>query len=164
VPDAAPDASGAPTGALDAWSAIVTVYQSVLHDLVATLEREAGIDSGVFSALAYLERAEPPHRMRMSELQRLLHPRYSQPGFSRLVARMETDGFVVREPDPEDGRAVQVVSAPAGRRRYRRANVVYAAEVERLVGRFLAPEQCQELIGLLGRVGAERPGGRDVRP
>ena len=36
----------------------------------AALDDEAGMDSGVFSALAYLERAEPPHRMPMSELQR----------------------------------------------------------------------------------------------
>jgi hypothetical protein len=34
------------------------VYQSVLHDVVAALDDEAGMDSGVFSALAYLERAD----------------------------------------------------------------------------------------------------------
>jgi DNA-binding MarR family transcriptional regulator len=134
---------------LDAWGAIVAVYQSVLHDLVNVLEREVGMDSGVFSALAYLERATPPHRMRMSELQRLLHPRYSQPGFSRLVSRMEADGLVAREPDPDDGRAVQIVTTRVGRSRYQRASDIYTPEVRRLVGRFLSPDQCRALVVLL---------------
>lgn len=135
---------------LEAWTAIVGVYQSVLHELVAVLEREVGMDSGVFSALAYVERADPPHRIRMSELQRLLHPRYSQPGFSRLVSRMQAEGLVVREHDPDDGRAVQIVTTRAGRSRYRRASDVYAPAVQRLVGKFVTPEQCRALVALLG--------------
>ncbi len=137
------------TPELDAWGAIVSIYQSVLHELVNVLEREVGMDSGVFSALAYLERAVPPHRMRMSELQRLLHPRYSQPGFSRLVSRMETDGLVAREPDPDDGRAVQIVTTRAGRNRYQRASDVYTPEVRRLVGQYLSADQCRALVALL---------------
>ena len=35
-----------------AWSALVAVYQAVLHDVVRALEDDAGIDSGAFSALA----------------------------------------------------------------------------------------------------------------
>jgi DNA-binding MarR family transcriptional regulator len=147
--DDAVGANHADSPELDAWAALVAVYQSVLHDLVTVLEREVGIDSGVFSTLAYLERALPPHRIRMSELQRLLHPRYSQPGFSRLISRMEADGLVEREPDPDDGRAVQIVTTRAGRTRYRRASEVYAPEVERRIGRFLTTDQCRDLVSLL---------------
>ena len=68
------------------------------------------MDSGVFSVLAYIERADPPHRMPMSELQRAMHPRYSQPGFSRLVQRMEADGLLERRPDPADRRATIVMT------------------------------------------------------
>ena len=97
---------------LRAWSAVVGVYQSVLHDVVRALEDEAGLDSGVFSALAYLARAEPAGRLRLSELHELMHPRYSQPGLSRLVQRMEADGLVERRPDPGDGRAVGARADP----------------------------------------------------
>ena len=37
-----------------------------------------------------------PGRLRLSELHELMHPRYSQPGLSRLVQRMEADGLVER--------------------------------------------------------------------
>ena len=150
------DGRAGPTDALDAWSALVAVYQGVLHDLVGALDHDAGMDSGVFSALAYLERADPPHRMRMSDLQRLLHPRYSQPGLSRLVQRMEVDGLVERHPDTDDGRAAVVVTTPAGRARYRRSNAVYTAAVRDRFGRHLDAAERRALTGLLDAVVARR--------
>ena len=137
--------------AVEAWSAIVAAYQSVLHELVAALEDEAAMDSGVFSALAYLDRAVPPHRLPMSRLQRMMHPRYSQPGFSRLVSRMEQGGLVRRRPDPEDGRAVVLVSTSTGRDRYQRADAVYRATVTERMGP-LSAEQCRTLVALLAPV------------
>jgi DNA-binding MarR family transcriptional regulator len=139
-----------------AWSTLVAVYQGVLHDVVALLGEQAGIDSGVFSALAYLERADPPHRLPMSELQRLLHPRYSQPGLSRLVQRMESDGLVERRRDPVDGRAAILVSTRAGRLAYRRANSVYTAAVHEHFGRHLGKGEGKLLSDALSRVAARR--------
>jgi DNA-binding MarR family transcriptional regulator len=67
-----------------------------------------------------------------------LHPRYSQPGLSRLVQRMESDGLVERRRDPVDGRAAILVSTRAGRRAYERANSVYTAAVHEHFGRHLS--------------------------
>ena len=53
--------------------------------------------------------------MRLSELHELMHPRYSQPGLSRLVQRMEADGLVERRADPDDGRATVLQMTRAGR-------------------------------------------------
>jgi DNA-binding MarR family transcriptional regulator len=149
------------TTPLETWSVLVGVYQAVLHDVVQALGDRAGIDSGVFSALAYLERADPPHRMRMSELQAQLHPRYSQPGFSRLVQRMETDGLVERRTDPDDGRAAILVSTRTGRRVYARANAVYSAAVQEHFGRHLAAGDgtavATALTGVARRRAAEPP-------
>ena len=132
------------------------VYQAVLHDVVTALGEQAGMDSGVFSALAYLERAEPPHRMAMSELQRLLHPRYSQPGFSRLVQRMEADGLVERRRDPNDGRAAILLSTRVGQRAYARANAVYAAAVDEHFGSHLHRNEAARLAADLKQVIARR--------
>jgi DNA-binding MarR family transcriptional regulator len=70
---------------------------------------------------------------------------------------MQAEGLVVREHDPDDGRAVQIVTTRAGRSRYRRASDVYAPAVQRLVGKFVTPEQCRALVALLAQVGG--PGG-----
>jgi DNA-binding MarR family transcriptional regulator len=130
---------------LDAWSALVAVYQSVLHDVVRALENDAGMDSGVFSALAYLARAEPRGRMRLSELLELMHPRYSQPGLSRLVQRMEADGLVERRADPDDGRATVLQMTRAGRARFVRADAIYADAVREHFGRHLEPVDARTL-------------------
>ena len=138
------------------WSALAGVYQSVLHDVVAALDEEAGIDSGVFSALAYIERAAPAHRLPMGELQRLMHPRYSQPGFSRLVQRMEADGLVERRPDPEDRRATIVVTTRAGRKQFRDANTVYVEALRNSFGRHLSADDHARLAAILARVSEKR--------
>jgi DNA-binding MarR family transcriptional regulator len=136
----------------DAWSALVTVYQSVLHDVVRALENDAGLDSGVFSALAYLARADPPGRMRIGELLELMHPRYSQPGLSRLVQRMEADGLVERRADPDDGRATMLFTTRAGRARFTRADAVYTDAVREHFGRHLPAVDARALERVFGTV------------
>jgi DNA-binding MarR family transcriptional regulator len=147
---------GAANDAPPSWSALVGVYQSVLHEVVAALERDAATDSGVFSALAYLARAQPRYRMAMADLQRAMHPRYSQPGFSRLVQRMEADGLVERRPDPEDRRAMIVGMTRAGRKQFREANEVYAAALRGSFGRHLRDDEHARLESILTRVAQRR--------
>ena len=144
---------------LAAWSGLVAVYQSVLHDVVRSLEDDAGLDSGVFSALAYLARAEPLGRMRLSALQALMHPRYSQPGLSRLVQRMEADGLVERRADPGDGRATTLAMTRAGRSRFAKADAVYTAAVMEHFGRHLSGAQARALAAALSPISR----GRTIR-
>jgi DNA-binding MarR family transcriptional regulator len=106
----------------------------------------------VFSALAYLARAEPAGRLRLSELHDLMHPRYSQPGLSRLVQRMEAEGLVERRPDPDDGRAALLVMTRAGRTRFNRADAVYTAALREHFGRHLSVAQARALEAALAPV------------
>jgi DNA-binding MarR family transcriptional regulator len=138
---------------LAAWSALVRVYQGVLHEIVRALERDAGIDSGMFSVLAHLERAEEPGRMPLNELQRLMYPRFSQPGLSRLVQRMESAGMVERRRDPNDGRATILVATRAGRARFRRANATYDEALHEHFGTHLSAAERKRLAADLDRVG-----------
>jgi DNA-binding MarR family transcriptional regulator len=126
---------------LETWSALVAVYQSVLHDVVGALENDAGIDSGMFSALAHLARAEPAGELPLATLQELMHPRYSQPGLSRLVQRMERAGLLERQVADHDGRAVVVALTRRGRTHYERANAVYNAAVREHFGAYLSPAE-----------------------
>jgi len=145
----------------------VAVYQSVLHDVVRALENDAGLDSGVFSALAHLVRAEPAGRLPLAELQELMHPRYSQPGLSRLVQRMEADGLVTRRRDPADGRATVLVLTRAGSARFERADAVYREALREHFGRHLTTAQARALETALDPVVRGRAispdGSRSVR-
>jgi DNA-binding MarR family transcriptional regulator len=135
-----------------AWETLVDVYQSVLPDVVGALEDGAGIDSGVFSVLGWLGRAEPPGRMRFSTLHRHLRTRYTQPGLSRLVQRMEAHGLVERRPDPSDGRGVQVVCTRTGRTQHRRAEQVYHAALRDRLGSAITEDEARALTDVLARV------------
>jgi DNA-binding MarR family transcriptional regulator len=129
------------------WSALVDVYQPVLRDVVAALERDAGIDSGTYSALAYLDRAGG--RIRLRELHDLMRVRYSQPGLSRLVQRMEQDGMVERHVDPDDRRGTRISLSRAGRRRFRRAHAVYETALDEHLGRNLSATSANTLARAL---------------
>ncbi|MDZ4828097.1 MAG: MarR family transcriptional regulator [Actinomycetota bacterium] len=148
------------TEPVPSWSALASVYQSVLHDVVAALDEYAGMDSGVFSALAYLERAKPRHRLPMGELQRAMHPRYSQPGFSRLVQRMEADGLVERRRDLDDRRATIVVTTRLGRKEFTAANEVYGEALQTSFGQYLRDDEHARLATLLAGVTSRR--GREL--
>jgi DNA-binding MarR family transcriptional regulator len=139
------------------WSALVAVYQPVLRDVVAALERDAGIDSGSYSVLAYLDRAGG--RMPLRELQELMRVRYSQPGLSRLVQRLERERLVARVTDADDRRATIVRLTPTGRVRFRRAHDVYTAALEEHLGRHLVSGPVAALTEQLERLGARVGGG-----
>jgi DNA-binding MarR family transcriptional regulator len=136
------------------WTALVAVYQPVLREVVDALEREAGIDSGTYSALAYLDQAGG--RMRIGDLHALLRVRYSQPGLSRLVQRMERDGIVERRIDPDDRRGTVVSLTRAGRTRFRRAHDVYTAALDEHLGRNLSDTTLASLTRVLEGVAAQR--------
>ena len=136
------------------WSALVDVYQPVLRDVVAALERDAGIDSGTYSALAYLDRAGG--RMQLRDLHELMRVRYSQPGLSRLVQRMEAEGIVERRVHPEDRRGTVVALTRSGRSRFRRAHDVYTVALDEHLGANLSPADAVELTRALEALGARR--------
>jgi DNA-binding MarR family transcriptional regulator len=140
------------------WSALVAVYQPVLRDVVTVLERDAGIDSGAYSVLAYLDQAGAP--MPLRELQQLMRVRYSQPGLSRLIQRMERDGVVERRVDPDDRRATFVGLTRTGRARFRRAQDVYSTALDEQLGRYVPATEAAELARALRAVVAARPAGR----
>ncbi len=110
----------------------------------ATMEREfteADIWVGVlpkeYGVLYALSTA--PDGLRISELcdDVLL----TQPGMSRLVARLEQRALVERGDDPDDARACRIRLTPAGIETQRRVGAAHARHVARAMTRALDPEQ-----------------------
>ena len=136
------------------WRALVDVYQPVLRDVVTALEDEAEIDSGTYSALAYIDQAGG--RIRLRELHDLMRVRYSQPGLSRLVQRMEADGIVERRVDPDDRRGTVVALTRPGRVRFRRAHTVYEAALDAHLGVHISASEAATLARALEALAARR--------
>jgi DNA-binding MarR family transcriptional regulator len=71
---------------------------------------EAGLSPSQLSALAAIDRHGS---MTLGEL--ATHEGVAPPTVTGIVARLEADGNVAREPDPDDRRIVRVVATPQGR-------------------------------------------------
>ncbi|HEU0205168.1 MAG TPA: MarR family transcriptional regulator [Pseudolysinimonas sp.] len=68
-----------------------------------------GLSHGLLSALAVVAKRGP---LRLSDLAQL--EGVSAPSMTRTIAELEARGYVVRRPDPVDGRAALIAAADAG--------------------------------------------------
>ncbi len=116
--------------ATDAWEALFRAQVAVMRQITAMPE---------FSKLSMREydvlfnlRTCPGGKSRLVDLNR--HLLISQPSLSRMVVRLEDQGLVTREPDPEDQRATQLSLTAKG------------LELQQQIGR----EHVKHLYGLLG--------------
>ncbi|HEX6458326.1 MAG TPA: MarR family transcriptional regulator [Thermoleophilaceae bacterium] len=73
-------------------------------------EADAGLSPSLTAALATLERHGPLTPSRLAEVERI-----QRPTVTRLVATLEEDGLVTREPDPDDRRVSHIRITKEGR-------------------------------------------------
>jgi DNA-binding MarR family transcriptional regulator len=109
---------------LDTWRAFLNAHarvtRAISHDLAA-----AGLpDLSVYDALWALYKR--PLRVNQLADAVVLSPT----AMSRFVDRLERDGYVRREPDPGDRRALQVTITDDGRKLLRRMWPIYERGIE----------------------------------
>lgn len=130
------------------WRSFLRAHASV----VARLERdlaEAGLPIAWYDVLLQLVEA-PGHRLRMAELaSRVL---LSRSGLTRLVDRLQGEGYVRREPAPDDARGMYTVLTRAGFEALRAAAPVHLAGVRDHWLAHFSDDELRVLGGLLGRV------------
>jgi DNA-binding MarR family transcriptional regulator len=85
----------------------------------------------------------PEWTMRMSELAERTSASLSR--LSHLVKRLETRGYVRREPDPTDGRFTNAILLPAGMHKLEEAAPSHVAFVRHLVIDSLSAERLRRL-------------------
>jgi DNA-binding MarR family transcriptional regulator len=83
---------------------------------------EAGLSLAKLGALRHLMLAAEP--LTLSQLAE--RHCCGKSNVTQLVDRLESDGYVARENDPEDRRTVRATVTPAGRAAYERASVLLA--------------------------------------
>ncbi len=92
---------------LDPYESLGFHCNLTLKAFVAALEgrlKGTRVSPAQFMALAHLTALGPLSQSSLSNLLSITHPTTV-----RLVDRMERDGWVTRQPDPDDGRANRVV-------------------------------------------------------
>ena len=120
--------------ALGAWRAFLTAHALLTRRISRDLVAEGLPDLGWYDLLWALRRS-PGRRLRVNELAREVV--LSPTAMSRFVDRVEAAGYVRREPDPADRRALQVAITDEGIALLRRMWPIYRAGIERHFTAFL---------------------------
>lgn len=130
------------------WRSFLRAHASVLRELERELT-EAGLPLGWYDVLLQLAEA-PGRRLRMAELaERVL---LSRSGLTRLVDRLQTEGFVRREPSRDDARGTFTVLTRDEFEALRRTAPVHLAGVRDHWLAHYTDDELRVLGGLLERL------------
>lgn len=138
-------ADGVPRERADAraaWHRLLQVSSRVLGELDRTLDREHRMRVNEFDVLITLDNADG-RRLRMTDLARAVM--LSSGGLTRLVGRLEDQGLVRRDPDPDDARSFHAVLTDSGRTRLAHARQTHDTVIDELLGSRLSQSQLTAL-------------------
>ena len=141
-----------------AWRAYLLAFRLLEGDLDRQLQRDSGLAHTHYGVLVALSEA-PGQTLRMSDLATL--QRFSQSRLTHAVARLERDGYVVREQCPSDRRGQLAHLTPAGMAALQAAAPGHVAEVRAKVFDRLSEEQVAALRDVCETLleGLDRPPG-----
>ena len=133
----------------EAWEALFRAQATIARELGAG-EGWGDLSPREYGVLYAL--SNTPDGLRITELGEdvLL----TQPGMSRLIARLEDRGLVERTDDPRDGRACRIRLTPAGVDAQRRVGAIHGRQVATAMTRTLNQEQLVVLRDLCGALTA----------
>jgi DNA-binding MarR family transcriptional regulator len=114
----------------EAWTGLVSLVLLLPGRLESPLQHEAGLTLFEYLALSQISET-PERRLRMSELAYLANGSLSR--LSNVVKRFEQRGWVVRLPDPDDGRSTIAVLTDAGYEKVVAAAPTHLRSVRELV-------------------------------
>lgn len=135
----------------DVWQALLTVVIALPAALDRQLQRDAGISNFEYGVLARLSMADEV-TMRLSDLARDCDS--TQPRLSKAMDRFEARDWVVRRPDPGDGRYTLATLTDTGRQKLVASAPEHVAQVKRLVFDPLSAAQRRHLGAALTRIAA----------
>jgi DNA-binding MarR family transcriptional regulator len=143
-------ASGTPSAErIAVWRAFLEAHARVTDALDADLRESHDLPLTWYDVLVHLSEA-PGGRLRMAELASAVL--FSRSGLTRLIDRMESRGYVRREPCADDARGMFARLTPAGRAALRRAAPAHLRGVERLFTGRLPDRELRALGAALKRV------------
>jgi len=137
------------TRELRAWRGLLRVYAQLSKALDAQLIAAHGLPLTSYEVLMYLSDAEGG-RMRMHDLASSVL--LSRSGLTRLVDRLERDGYLERRSCAHDARGAFAVLTPAGREKLEAARETHLAGVRELFLSHFSDEELDTLGAAWERV------------
>jgi DNA-binding MarR family transcriptional regulator len=138
-----------------AWRGLLRAHAGLVKALDGELERAHGLGLSSFEVLMRLD-AAPERRMRMCDLAESVL--LSRSGLTRLVDRLERDGYVGRHSCEADARGSFAVLSESGAEIVHAARTTHIEGVRRhFLGRFSAAE-LDSLRGFLARLAGDAAG------
>lgn len=138
-----------------AWNGFLELL-SVRQVLEAQLHHDSGLSFFGYLVLSTLA-TEQDRSARMSRLARMTSCSPSR--LSNVVGSFEKKGWITRQPDPEDRRAIRATLTEEGLEVVRTAAPGHVAAVRKHVTGALTPEQLRALVGIAQRIGDTLPEG-----
>jgi DNA-binding MarR family transcriptional regulator len=134
---------------LRAWRGLLQAHASLVKRLDAELEAQHGLPLTSYEVLVRLNEADGC-RMRMHDIASSVW--LSRSGLTRLIDRLERDGFVTRKSCPHDARGAFAVLTDAGREKLAEAEQTQMAGVRRLFLTHFSEEELAQLSEMWERV------------
>jgi DNA-binding MarR family transcriptional regulator len=132
-----------------AWRPFVALLIRLPAALDTQLQKDAGISQFDYLVLSSLSET-PDRTLRMSELAAIASSSLSR--LSHVVSRLESKGWVRREPCPGDGRFINAVLTEKGWQKVVATAPGHVAAVRRLLVSTLTPEEFQSLGAIAEKV------------
>lgn len=132
-----------------AWLNVWSLHVWLPNRLDAQLKEDFGISHYDYFALAQISMA-PEKKLRMSELASVSDMTLSH--LSRVVTRLEKQGWVQRIPDPDDGRSTLAELTDSGWELVQAAAPGHVAEVRSRIFDTLNAEEVAQLNNIAGKI------------
>ncbi|MEA9986565.1 MULTISPECIES: MarR family winged helix-turn-helix transcriptional regulator [Subtercola] len=134
-----------------AWIPLLSTAMRLPAALDQQLQADAGLSNFEYGVMAALSmRAEKT--MRMSELARVANS--TLPRLSKVIDRLDRNGWVVRRPDPTDGRSTLATLTRLGVEKVSATAPGHVARVRHLVFDQITPAQVRQLGAIMTKLSA----------
>jgi DNA-binding MarR family transcriptional regulator len=131
----------------DLFNDLIRFEIEIWNAVDARLRTEFGLPLAHFEPMSVMDRVSP---CRVYDIAAQLV--ITTGGASKLVDRIEANGFCRRRPNPADRRSSLLELTPAGRRLFAAACVAFDDELERRLGSALPERRLQEFASTLLRL------------
>lgn len=134
-----------------AWMPLLATAMWLPAALDQQLQVDAGISNFEYGILAALSSQEG-RTMRLSELARIGNS--TLPRLSKVIDRLDRNGWVIRRPDPADGRSTLATLTEHGVEKVTATAPGHVARVRALVFDQLTPAQVRQLATITTKISA----------